>query len=451
MSEPSTAIQNLQIAAEQLLEKGQPEQAYNVFLQLAKHDPHNETYRLRIAEICVTLGRKQDAVRLLKHLAANLIAAGKIIPAISVNKRIMDIDPQETEIQKRLSEICAEVVPEAAAQTQAVARAEVQKIAASPLMMTPEAASSDIFDLASQMDLADSNTNVDLSISGHDGFNEISMRGDSPHLTLLGGSPARVTTPAIPLFSDLPPKAFEKIVEKCKRWSTPPETVLVRQGDQSDSLYIISYGTVRVLRKSGSAIKEIALLQAGDFFGEFAYFSRQPREATLVAASPVEVLEILREDIDRVILEYPKVERAMQNLYRERVLKNLLRENEIFSLLSDTERDEFAKRFHHRSVAKGQTIVREGDAADSFYVIQAGSVSVVKNGVAQPLAVLKEGDCFGEYAMITNAPRTASVIAQRDCDLVLLNREAFYDLLKSKPAVLERVKQIAKARLTAPR
>jgi serine/threonine protein kinase len=67
----------------------------------------------------------------------------------------------------------------------------------------------------------------------------------------------------------------------------------------------------------------------------------------------------------------------------------------------------------------GESVIREGEIDDSFYIIVSGSVQVVKGGRA--LGMLKEGDCFGEMGYMSHTERTANVNADMGCILMRVN------------------------------
>jgi CRP-like cAMP-binding protein len=71
----------------------------------------------------------------------------------------------------------------------------------------------------------------------------------------------------------------------------------------------------------------------------------------------------------------------------------------------------------------GDVIVREGEVGDRFYVVERGGVAVAVGG--QPLAMLGEGDFFGEVALVQEVPRTATVTATGDVELLTLTRADF--------------------------
>ena len=83
-----------------------------------------------------------------------------------------------------------------------------------------------------------------------------------------------------------------------------------------------------------------------------------------------------------------------------------------------------------RFVSEGSLIMKEGDAGNCAYLLQSGTVSVYTEheGKRVELAKLHLGEIFGEMALIFDEPRTASVIALEDCNLIVLTR----DLLQQK-------------------
>jgi len=75
------------------------------------------------------------------------------------------------------------------------------------------------------------------------------------------------------------------------------------------------------------------------------------------------------------------------------------------------------------SVATNEYFFREHDQADSMFVLEAGKVAVLKSwrGSEYLLGILKEGDCFGEMAVMDLFPRSASVRAVEDCTAIRLS------------------------------
>jgi CRP-like cAMP-binding protein len=106
--------------------------------------------------------------------------------------------------------------------------------------------------------------------------------------------------------------------------------------------------------------------------------------------------------------------------------------------LSADDRVRLLDELRRRTFAAGAEIVREGEMTSDFFVILAGSVEVIRGG--ERIAVLGEGDCFGEMAALDPGPgyalaRNATVRALEPVQVGVLDEPAFAALLRSAPAV----------------
>jgi len=110
----------------------------------------------------------------------------------------------------------------------------------------------------------------------------------------------------------------------------------------------------------------------------------------------------------------------------------------------DRRADEF-----NRTYPKDAMIFSEGQPGEELYIIQRGSVKIVKivdnNEVL--LAVLKQGDIFGEMALLESKPRSASAIAYEDCTVLAVNRENFERMVGSQPQIITRLTQLLAERI----
>jgi len=104
----------------------------------------------------------------------------------------------------------------------------------------------------------------------------------------------------------------------------------------------------------------------------------------------------------------------------------------IFAQLPPARIDELLRRFERVSAARGESIIREGDEGDYYYVIESGRFQVGRmvGGAEVVLAELKTGDAFGEEALVSEAKRNATVTALTDGKLLRLNRAHFDELLR---------------------
>lgn len=97
----------------------------------------------------------------------------------------------------------------------------------------------------------------------------------------------------------------------------------------------------------------------------------------------------------------------------------------------------------------GEKVCRQGEPGDAFYAVLAGRLKVsVREAfvLSKALAELKEGDIFGEMALLERAPRSATVTCLAPARLFVLLREDFQSVLRVNPEFKEEIKNIASRR-----
>ena len=102
-------------------------------------------------------------------------------------------------------------------------------------------------------------------------------------------------------------------------------------------------------------------------------------------------------------------------------------------------------RVTHVRRPAGETIIREGELGDRFYVIAEGEVDVTEGGRFRRTE--PAGDCFGEIALLRDVPRTATVVARTDVDLLALDREEFLAAITGDRRALAAGQDLVEARL----
>lgn len=117
-----------------------------------------------------------------------------------------------------------------------------------------------------------------------------------------------------------------------------------------------------------------------------------------------------------------------------------LSEIEIFEPLSDTETNKLAEATMRRVFAPNETIIRIGEAGDTMFIVNRGSVKVQlpeNNGNTRTLTTLTEGRFFGEMALLTGEPRSATVIAAEETEVFEIGHDALKKLLQDNPYLIE--------------
>ena len=117
----------------------------------------------------------------------------------------------------------------------------------------------------------------------------------------------------------------------------------------------------------------------------------------------------------------------------------------LFENMDAEKRQSIANLLRPRLVIPGEVICKEGDAGDSMFFISSGALSVnLKDGAV----TLGSGDFFGEIALLKETPRVATVAADSFCELLVLRKTDFEELLINTPQLRNEIEKVAADRLS---
>jgi pilus assembly protein CpaE len=127
-----------------------------------------------------------------------------------------------------------------------------------------------------------------------------------------------------------------------------------------------------------------------------------------------------------------------------RTISNLLRKIPIFQDLTDEDFSKLVKVTVESSVPANTLLFRQGDESNAFYIVKSGKVKIIHNANAdgtggRELAVLKDGDFFGEMGVIEDSPRSASAMVMEDSALLKVKRTDFDNLMALNPAIAMKI------------
>jgi CRP-like cAMP-binding protein len=255
--------------------------------------------------------------------------------------------------------------------------------------------------------------------------------------------------PRVPIFSDLSPEAFVALTEGLSVTRLAAGQTVITEGEEGTAFYVVATGRLQVKKRDEKGDHVVlAHLGEGEFFGEMALLSGAPRNATVVAEEPSEVLVIQAEVLRTLAGRYPHLADSLRHFYRQRLLANALAVSPLFRPFGRGDRKAVMEKFRERTVRAGEVIVREGTAADGLYVVLEGAVDVTRRREATELLVgqLREGDLFGEMSCLRKTGATATVTVRRPGSLLRLQRADFDALVMTFPTVLELVSELSEER-----
>ena len=107
------------------------------------------------------------------------------------------------------------------------------------------------------------------------------------------------------------------------------------------------------------------------------------------------------------------------------------------------------KLFTIEHFPEGTTIFRQGDPGDCAYFIRKGEVAVVDEETNSPVRTLASGEYFGEIALVTNQPRTATIRTVSPVEVAVLGKENFLNMMRLLPTTEEEILHTVQTRVMA--
>ncbi|MGQ0509598.1 MAG: cyclic nucleotide-binding domain-containing protein [Betaproteobacteria bacterium] len=207
-----------------------------------------------------------------------------------------------------------------------------------------------------------------------------------------------------------------------------------------DKMYLLLEGEVAL--QAGR--KAIGTLRAGEIFGELAAIAGDKRTATATAATDCSVIGLDDKAFRRALAKQPSFalmlmsmiigriregiamlaerSRKLQTAWKEPVLFDKKQLEDLANGLSDDPPIYFDRN---------KVIVEEGQTGTRMYVVLKGRVMVYLDG--EVVEKIGPGGVFGELALVDQPTRLASVVAETDCELLPIGRNAFLAMVKTSP------------------
>jgi len=242
------------------------------------------------------------------------------------------------------------------------------------------------------------------------------------------------------LFSHLDDEQSSLVLDALQEKPIPAKGIkVIQQGDTGDFFYIVERGNFDIfVNKTGRLEsgpdgigEKVASCGPGNSFGELALMYNAPRAATVISTETSMLWALDRITFRRILMDS-----AFQ---RRRMYESFLEEVTLLSSLKPYERSKIADALETQKYSPGQTIIREGDPGESFFILESGEAAVYKEAdKGNILTTYKKGDYFGELALLNDKPRAASVVAQGEVKVATLGKDGFQRLLGPVESIMRR-------------
>jgi CRP-like cAMP-binding protein len=150
-------------------------------------------------------------------------------------------------------------------------------------------------------------------------------------------------------------------------------------------------------------------------------------------------------DLREISPEREEREHTQQALAREQALKAV----DFLSVLPEGALLTLALRVKTRLYNRGETIIRQGEVGHELFIVESGEVSVVldREGAEDvELASLGPGKFFGEMSLMTGEPRRATVRARSECEVLVVGKTEFHEILASHQPLLDKISEVLATR-----
>ncbi|MCI4389899.1 hypothetical protein PGIGA_G00116430 [Pangasianodon gigas] len=249
------------------------------------------------------------------------------------------------------------------------------------------------------------------------------------------------------LFKTLEKEQFSEVLDAMFEVLVKPNEHIIDQGDDGDNFYVIERGVYDIQVEKDGVSRCVGKYDNKGSFGELALMYNTPRAATIIAVQPGALWALDRETFHRLIVKNNAKKRKMYEAFIECV--PLLKSLEL------SERMKMVDVLGAKTFKDGEQIIKQGDAADCFYIVESGVVKIMikrKAKAGRPRSEDEDedeevevevsrcvrGQYFGELALVTNKPRAASVYAVGGTKCLVIDVQAFERLLGPCKEIMKR-------------
>eukprot|EP00930_Biecheleria_cincta_P028058 TRINITY_DN19578_c2_g1_i2.p1 TRINITY_DN19578_c2_g1~~TRINITY_DN19578_c2_g1_i2.p1 ORF type:complete len:309 (+),score=68.03 TRINITY_DN19578_c2_g1_i2:41-967(+) len=237
------------------------------------------------------------------------------------------------------------------------------------------------------------------------------------------------------LFTSLEQKDLQVVIDAMKGpLILEPGHRVIQEGDSGDALYVVTDGSMDCVKLIDGVELVVKTCFKGDLFGELALLYGCPRAASVQCRENAVLWELDRATFNNIVMEGVQRKRGQCLAVLEKV--------PLFAELTRGELENIIDALKIERHPAGSVIIRQGEVGEHFFIVYEGQVlatKVCESGAPPQMMVHEAGDYFGELALLHDAPRAASVVANTEPEACLLSmdRATFKRLMGSLQGFLE--------------
>ncbi len=257
-----------------------------------------------------------------------------------------------------------------------------------------------------------------------------------------------------PLLRTIDRSYLDELEHELSWIALPQGEELFREGDSVDAFYFVASGLLQVSKlqqdQDGNPDNDrlvLAEIGPGATIGEMQILTGGIRSATVTALEPCGLIRFPKKAFDTFLAQDQNVVDALAQtilprLYRDQMVDVL---PNMFGELTDEMLRDLETKMTWRSLRRGDLLCYQGEPSESFYIIISGRMHVLikgTNGKTRVATEMSQGESVGEMGVLTGEPRSATIIASRDSELLEFSRDEFEELTRRYPELMRRMTRL---------
>lgn len=251
-------------------------------------------------------------------------------------------------------------------------------------------------------------------------------------------------------FAHLPEAELRRLVGQMQRRQFAPGQIIVHEGETGDELFVIVEGRVDVTVAGSNGSVPLAHLGPGELFGELALLdSSGKRQATVTAATGASLLTLCASEFRALLNDHPDARALFLTAANAMAVARFLKLASPFNSMNEWRLRELAGRLKPMTFNAGAEILRQGEPGGAAYLLRTGRLEVLMSepgGQQRRICSLGPGALVGEGALLTDAPRNATVRCTEPCELLAMQRADLLELMASNTTASQEVLQLMQLR-----
>jgi len=257
---------------------------------------------------------------------------------------------------------------------------------------------------------------------------------------------------AIKLLSGIDDEILERIAALVTIETLDPDDVLMVEATVAADLYFVRSGSFVATVLDGKLSTEVGRMGPGEVIGESQLIAGGRRTATVRALEKSVVLHLPSAEFDTLAAGNKRLRQALANVIHQRLREGALRLALPRAVGTDPELLEIlSNRANWVLLRRGEVLWEQGANADDWYVLVSGELSIIINehGIRRQIGSVGRGEVFGEIALLRSDPRTATILAARECWLARFDTSLFNEEILTRNSALQALLHTVTNRLSA--